>query len=90
MMHGYKCGLDIGVMKTCFDITIPYNNRKLLDLLLRVPLDKRLNDQLHLDLKQELNRELFDMNIRVVNLNETDTRKKLANLYFTINSRLPF
>lgn len=90
MMHGYKCGLDIGVMKTCFDITIPYNNRKLLDLLLRVPLDKRLNDQLHLDLKKMLNEELYDMNIRVVNLNETDRRKKLANLYFAVNSRLPF
>ena len=90
MMHGGKCGLDIGVMKTCFDITIPYNNRKLLDLLLRVPLEKRLSDQLHLDLKKQLNEELYDMNIRVVNLNETDTRKKLANIYFTINSALPF
>ena len=25
MMHGGKCGLNIGVMKTCFDITITYN-----------------------------------------------------------------
>ena len=90
MMHGGKCGLNIGVMKTCFDITIPYNNRKLLDLLLRVPLEKRLSDQLHLDLKKTMNKELFDMNIRVVNLNETDRRKKMANLYYTINSHLPF
>ena len=90
MMHGGKCGLNIGVMKTCFDITIPYNNRKLLDLLLSVPLEKRLSDQLHLDLKKVLNRELYDMNIRVINLNETKTRKKLANLYFSINSLLPF
>ena len=90
MMHGYKCGLNIGAMKTCFDITIPYNNRKLLDLLLRVPLERRLNDQLHLDLKKTLNEDLFNMNIRVVNLNETDRRKKMANLYYTINSILPF
>lgn len=90
MMHGYKCGLNIGAMKTCFDITIPYNNRKLLDILLRVPLEKRLSDQLHLDLKKYLNKELFDMNIRVVNLNETDRRKKMANIYYTINSHLPF
>ena len=90
MMHGYKCGLDIGVMKTCLDITIPYNNRKLLDLLMRVPLDKRLSDQLHLDMKKLLNEELYDMNIRVVNLNETDQRKKFANIYFTVNSKLPF
>lgn len=90
MMHGEKCGLDIGVMRSCFDITIPYNNRKLLDTLLRVPLEKRINDQLHLDLKKLLNRELYDMNIRVVNLNETDKRKKILNLYYSINSILPF
>ena len=90
MMHGGKCGQNIGVMKSCFDITIPYNNRKLLDLLLRVPLDKRISDQHHMDLKKQMNQELFDMNIRVVNLNETSRRKKMANIYYTINSKLPF
>ena len=90
MMHGGKCGLNIGVMKSCFDITIPYNNRKLLDLLLRVPLEYRISDKHHLDLKKLMNKELYDMNIRVVNLNETNTRKKLANIYYTVNSFLPF
>lgn len=90
MMHGGKCGLDIGVMKACFDITIPYNNRNLLDLLLRVPLEDRLADRHHLDMKKEMNPELYDMNIRVVNLNETDRRKRLANLYYTVNSILPY
>ena len=89
MMHGGKCGLDIGVMKSCFDITIPYNNRKFLDTMLRIPLRQRLNDKLHLDMKKVLNRELYDMNIRIVNLNETDRRKMMANIYFTINSLLP-
>ena len=90
MMHGGKCGLDIGVMRMCFDITIPYNNRKLLDLLLRVPLEKRLSDQHHLDLKKEMNEELYEMGIRVVNQNETSRRKQFANAYFTVNSMLPF
>lgn len=90
MMHGGKCGLNIGVMKSCFDITIPYNNRKLLDLLLRVPLEKRISDQHHMDMKKRMNEELFDMNIRVVNLNETSRRKKFANWYYRINSFLPF
>lgn len=90
MMHGGKCGLNIGVMKSCFDITIPYNNRKLLDLLLCVPLEYRVSDKHHLDLKKYMNEELYDMNIRVVNLNETDKRKKAANFYFTVNSKLPF
>jgi hypothetical protein len=89
-MHGGKCGLDIGVMKSCFDITIPYNNRKLLDLLLRVPLKYRISDKHHMDMKKALNRELYDMNIRVVNLNQTKFRTRLANLAYTVNSFLPF
>ena len=90
MMHGGKCGLDIGVMKSCFDITIPYNNRKLLDLLLRVPLQKRISDQHHLDMKKRMNPELYDMGIRVINLNETKARKLLAGWYFSVNSFLPY
>lgn len=90
MMHGGKCGSDIGVMKSCWDIVIPYNNRKLMDTLLRVPLKMRLEDRHHLSLKKVMNRELYDMNIRVVNLNETDRRKRLINLYYIINTHLPF
>lgn len=90
MMHGGKCGLNIGVMKSCHDITIPYNNRKLLDLLLRVPLDKRISDQHHLDMKKYLNPELYEMNIRVVNLNETKRRKRAINFYYIVNTHLPF
>lgn len=90
MMHGGKCGLGIGVMKSCMDITIPYNNRKLLDLLLRVPLEKRISDQHHMDLKKLMNRELYDMNIRVVNLNQPKSRARMLNVYFTVNSLLPF
>ena len=90
MMHGGKCGLDIGTMKACFDITIPYNNRRLLDLLLRVPLEDRISDKHHLDMKKQMNQELYDMHIRVVNLNETERRKKMANIYYTIHSLLPF
>ena len=90
MMHGGKCGLNIGVMKFCFDITIPYNNRKLLDLLLRVPLEDRISDRHHLDMKRLMNPALADMNIRVVNLNETERRKKMLNAYYILNTRLPF
>ena len=90
MMHGGKCGLDIGVMRMCFDVTIPYNNRTLLDLLLRVPLEKRVSDTHHLDLKKRMNQELFDMQIRIVNLNETNFRKKVLNGYFVLNSFWPW
>ena len=83
-------GMNISEMKFCFDITIAYNNRRFLELLFRVPLDKRISDQHHLDMKKYLNKELSDMNIRVVNLKETDFRAFALNVIFTINSFLPF
>lgn len=83
-------GLNISEMKYCFDITIPYNNRKFLQEMFKVPLLKRIRDEHHLDLKKELNKDLFDMNIRVVNMKETKTRARLLNLIFIFNSILPF
>lgn len=83
-------GLNITEMKYCFDITFLYNNRIFLDLLFKVPLKDRISDQHHLDMKKYLNKELYDMNIRVVNMKETDTRAFFLNVLFTINSHLPF
>lgn len=82
-------GMNISEMKYCFDITFAYNNRKLLDLLFRVPLKKRISDQHHLDMKKYLNRELYDMNIRVINMKETKFRAFALNVIFTANSILP-
>lgn len=83
-------GLNITEMKYCFDITIIYNNRRFLDLMFRVPLEKRISDQHHLDMKKYLNPKLHDMGIRVVNLHETKFRAFALNVIFTINSILPF
>ena len=83
-------GLNISEMKYCFDLTIAYNNRQFFELLFHVPLEKRISDQHHLDMKKYLNKELYDMNIRVVNLKETSFRAFALNVIFTINSILPF
>ena len=83
-------GLNISEMKYCFDITFIYNNRRFLDLLFRVPLEKRISDQHHLDMKKYLCPELYNMNIRVKNLKETNFRAFALNVIFTINSILPF
>ncbi len=83
-------GLNITEMKYCFDITFIYNNRRFFDLMFRVPLEKRISDQHHLDMKKYLNPELYDLGIRVVNLKETDFRAFALNVIFTINSILPF
>lgn len=83
-------GLNISEMKIYADIVIIYNNRKFLDLLFKVPLDKRISDRHHLDMKKYLNKDLYDMGIRVVNMKETDFRAFMLNIIFTINSILPF
>lgn len=83
-------GMNISEMKYCFDITFVYNNRRFFDLMFRVPLEKRISDEHHMDLKRYLNPELYDMNIRVVNMKETDFRAKALNAIFTANMAMPF
>lgn len=90
MMHGGKCGLSIAEMLFCHDITIPYNNRKLLDLLLAVPLEARIDDSHLVDLQRRMNSDLVEMGVYVKNLNETDRRAQVLNAYFRLHSALPF
>lgn len=82
--------LNISEMKYYADITVIYNNRRFLDLMLSVPLEKRISDRHHLDIKRILNKDLWEMGIRVVNKTETKTRARLLGAIFAINSHLPF
>ena len=77
-------------MRYICPLTFIYNNRKFLAALNTVPLEARISDAHHLDMKKLLNRQLYDMNIRVVNLKETANRARGLNLIFTINNLLPF
>lgn len=88
--YGSYGGLNISEMKYCFDITFIYNNRRFFDLMFQIPLEKRISDQHHMDMKKVLNPELYDMGIRVVNMKETKFRANALNALFTINSILPF
>lgn len=83
-------GINISEMKFYTEITIVYNNRRFLDLLFRVPLEKRISDQHHLDMKKYLNPDLYGMGIRVVNQKETKFRARCLNAIFTLNMKLPF
>ena len=83
-------GPNISEMKIYSDITFIYNNRKFFDLMFQVPLQRRITDKHHMDMKRVMNKELFDMDIRVVNMKETDTRAFLLNCIFTFNMMLPF
>ena len=82
-------GMNISEMKLYSDITIVYNNRRYLDLMMHVPLEKRISDECHVDMKRYLNPKLWEMGIRVVNMAETASRARKANLVFTLNQILP-
>lgn len=76
--------------KYSFDITIPYNNRKLIELMLSVPKQKRISDQLHEDLIKKLNSQITKTGITITNYNETKKRMWFEKIYFLINTHVPF
>ena len=71
------------------DITIPYNNRALLDMMLRTPLEKRRTDELHWDVVREMKPELAALNVHILNGNETKAREIFERVYFDVHSHLP-
>lgn len=71
------------------EITIPYNNRKLLMLLLSVPIEKRIQDQLYTDIRNHMNSQIDKTGISVTNLKHTAMRAKLENVYWVLHSKFP-
>jgi hypothetical protein len=72
------------------EITVPYNNRTLLDLMLRTPLEKRIGDQLQKDIMNRMDERIEKLGIHVVNGNETKQREILERAYYSINNLLPW
>ncbi|MBO4562919.1 MAG: hypothetical protein J5772_04825 [Clostridia bacterium] len=72
------------------EITVPYNNRALLDLMLRTPLEKRIDDQLQKDIMNHMDERIEKLGIHVVNGNETKRRDLLERIYYNINNLLPW
>ncbi|WP_018590340.1 hypothetical protein [Terrisporobacter glycolicus] len=79
-----------GEHRYSFDITVPYNNRKLIKLLLSLPLNKRINDKSHEDIIKLMNIKVDEPGITIVNYNETKKRMYFEKLYFNLNGLLPF
>lgn len=71
------------------EITVPYNNRALLDLMLRTPLEKRMHDHLHKDIMHQMDERIEKTGIHVVNGNETKQRAMIERAYYDINNLLP-
>lgn len=79
-----------GEHKYSFDITIPYNNRKLLELLLSVPLEERIQDTVYSKIREKMNPLIDKTGISVTNLKHTENREKAENIYYMLHSKIPF
>ncbi len=79
-----------GEHRYSFDITIPYNNRKLLCLLLSASIENRINDTVYKRIREMMNSDIDKTGIAVQNVKHTKIRAKIENLYYIIHSRLPF
>ena len=72
------------------EITVPFNNRVLLDLMLRTPLEKRMHDHLHKDMMHLMDERIEKLGIHVVNGNETKKRALIERAYYALNNIMPF
>ena len=72
------------------EIFIPYNNRRLLNEMLKAPKEKRISDEFHEDLIKEGNPKVDELGITVTNWNETKKRQVFEKIYFKLNSFIPF
>lgn len=79
-----------GEHRYSFDITIPYNNRKLFEILLSVPIENRINDTVYKMIRTKMNPNIDATGIAVTNLKHTKNREKAENIYYIINSKLWF
>ncbi len=69
------------------DITIPYNNRLLLTILLSAPIEDRIQDTLYTEIRRQFNPQIDATGIAVTNLHHTEKRARLENLYWLLHSR---
>ncbi len=69
------------------EITIPYNNRCLLNTMFTVPLEKRLNSQIQIDVIRKLDRRIEDSKVYVKNVAHTDMWSFIIRTYLRIFSK---
>ena len=77
-----------GEHRFSYDITIPYNNRKVIDMLLRMPLDDRIHDTAYRRIRMIMNPEIDKTGISVNNVKHTSNRAKLERLYLDVMSKI--
>jgi len=75
-----------GEHRYSFDITIPYNNRVLLELLLTVPVEMRIQDTLYKQVRDKMNPAVDGAGVAITNLKHTSNRAKMERLYLELST----
>lgn len=85
-MRDSRWGADVISCEHMFshDVTIPYNNRRLGDLFLSVPFDKRLADQTHIDFTDRLCPEVNAVNVNIKDYSHNTKRMWMDKIYYFI------
>lgn len=89
-MSAWNGNVITGEHRYSFDITIPYNNRLLLQLLLSVPLKDRIADTVYSEIRKRMNPAIDECGISVTNVKHTTNRARAERIYYTIHSKFPF
>ncbi len=73
-----------------FNVTIPFNNRLMLEKMLEVSLEKRIADSIQIDVIEKLCPAINAMGIHVKDFGWSGKRELTERLYWEISHRLPY
>lgn len=73
-----------------YEITIPFNNRKYLELMLSVPAEKRKTDAIPIDITARMEPRISESGIHVHDVSHTNFRALLIRTYLEVFSKIRF
>lgn len=73
-----------------YDITVPFNNRKYIELMLTVPVEKRMKDDIPIDLIKLTNPMIAETGITVHDISHTSMRAIMVRTYLELFSHVRF
>lgn len=82
-------GTVLSEFDMCWETTVPFNNRRLIEMMLGFPKHRRIDDYAHREVVKRLDPQLANRNVHVVNYSKQKLRVVVERLFFEINSRLP-
>lgn len=71
-----------------YDITIPYNNRKLLEMFFSIPLEMRIDNQIPIKIIDINNRAIKETGVLVKNIAHTNLWSAMIRFYLRVFSKL--